>query len=279
MMIVSSGRFGAGSSYDSAAQDYFDRVAANGGSLSTTDKDAWNTCIVNLKSASIWTQIVCAGIWGGNDLLSFVVPLVRGPGTATLAEVGSGTAYADSNCSRTTGLTPNANRCFDLGFNADSGSFTADSTTIYEIIGGTAPGSQMATGCNASSKTLNGIFNGTVYASDQYTTTSGSGRLIYTAGSAPTKGHSRCGVRRASGGANSHEIYADGSSVLSDSSTSGSALPTAHVYVVGSNAGGSLEKVWSVPNWCYFFLSALTSSEVSTLDTEVKAAFTAIGRT
>lgn len=46
-----------GSAYDADAQAFFDRVATAGGSLSTTEKNATNQLVLDLKSYSIWTKM------------------------------------------------------------------------------------------------------------------------------------------------------------------------------------------------------------------------------
>jgi hypothetical protein len=43
--------------YDSDAQAFFDRVTTAGGSLSTTEQDAVNTLVVQMKADGIWTKM------------------------------------------------------------------------------------------------------------------------------------------------------------------------------------------------------------------------------
>jgi hypothetical protein len=45
------------SSYDADAQAFFDRVTTAGGTLSTTEKNATNQLVLDLKSAGIWTSM------------------------------------------------------------------------------------------------------------------------------------------------------------------------------------------------------------------------------
>jgi len=56
--IGNRGVFGAGgAAFDADAQAFFDRVTAAGGSLTTTEKNATNQLVLDMKSASIWTSM------------------------------------------------------------------------------------------------------------------------------------------------------------------------------------------------------------------------------
>ena len=46
-----------GSAYDADAQAFFDRVTTAGGSLTTTEKNATNQLVLDMKSAGIWTAM------------------------------------------------------------------------------------------------------------------------------------------------------------------------------------------------------------------------------
>jgi hypothetical protein len=48
---------GFGPTYDADAQAFFDRVTAAGGTLSTTEKDATNQLVLDLKANSLWTPM------------------------------------------------------------------------------------------------------------------------------------------------------------------------------------------------------------------------------
>lgn len=51
------GLIGSFSIYDSDAQAFFDRVTTAGGTLSTTEKNAVNQLVLDMKSANIWTAM------------------------------------------------------------------------------------------------------------------------------------------------------------------------------------------------------------------------------
>ena len=48
---------GGGPSYDADAQAFFDRVTAAGGTLTTTEKNATNQLVLDMKSAGIWSAM------------------------------------------------------------------------------------------------------------------------------------------------------------------------------------------------------------------------------
>jgi hypothetical protein len=79
-----------GSSYDTAAQAYFDAVTAAGGTLSTGDKDAFNTWVVGRKNAGTWTKYnqiypMMGGVAGAHAINA------KSPGTNNLTFSGSWT--------------------------------------------------------------------------------------------------------------------------------------------------------------------------------------------
>ena len=93
----------SGSSVDTDAQAYFDRVTAAGGTLSQTEKDAVNTLTLSLKSAGIWT------------LMKAIYPMV-GASAAACAQNLKSSSYTGSFSSgwtfASTGATPNGTNAF-----------------------------------------------------------------------------------------------------------------------------------------------------------------------
>ena len=97
------------------AQDWIDRVYANGGTVSSATAAAVNTFCEAIASAGIRDRFYRMGIFAGSNLNAALVPLYRGPslggtqyGNATdtnNAFVGIGTDYAETGASG--GLTGN----------------------------------------------------------------------------------------------------------------------------------------------------------------------------
>ena len=63
----------AAGGYDADAQAFFDRVTTAGGTLTTTEKNATNQLVLDMKSAGIWTSMkaIYPMVGGGGNLLSY----------------------------------------------------------------------------------------------------------------------------------------------------------------------------------------------------------------
>ena len=93
----------AGTSVDTDAQAYFDRVTAAGGTLTETEQNAVNTLTLSLKSAGVWT------------LMKAIYPMV-GASAAACAQNLKSSSYTGSFSSgwtfASTGVTPNGTNAF-----------------------------------------------------------------------------------------------------------------------------------------------------------------------
>ena len=104
-----------GVAIDADAQAFFDRVTTAGGSLSTTEQEAVNTLVVQMKSDGIWTKMkaIYPMVGGGNGTLaqnqaaceqnlkssSFTGSFTAGWTFASTGVTPNGTsAYMDTNC-------------------------------------------------------------------------------------------------------------------------------------------------------------------------------------
>jgi hypothetical protein len=93
--------------YDADAQAFFDRVTTAGGSLSTTEKTAVNTLVIDLKGYSIWTKMTTIYPMVGASAAACAQNLKSSSFTGTFSSgwtyssggvTGNGTsAYLDSN--------------------------------------------------------------------------------------------------------------------------------------------------------------------------------------
>ena len=98
--------------FDPDAQAYFDRVTAAGGSLTTTEKNATNTLVLDLKGYSIWTVIKAAYPMLGSSAASCAQNLKSASFTGTFS---SGWTFAS------TGAKPDGSSAYMMtGFSPSS---------------------------------------------------------------------------------------------------------------------------------------------------------------
>jgi hypothetical protein len=235
------------------AQDWIDRVVANGGSVSTATAAAVNQFCVDIDAASIRSKMLRLNLFAGSNLNAALVPLYRAGslgdtqlGSATdtnNAFVGVGTDYAETGASG--GLTGNGTSKYldtgvtttDLGANTDSGHISA-----YHSVP-TGPNANRAfmgntnTGNFRRFQLLSSIFSSSSIAAQW----GGSGINANVAGlgnqvGAPA-GHRL--VSRASDTSLTH--YLNASSVASSSSTNASTndVTTETIFVHAINSAGT----------------------------------------
>ena len=127
--------FGAGGGFDADAQAFFDRVTAAGGTLTTTEKNATNQLVLDMKSASIWTSMKAIYPMVGASAAacaqnlkssSFTGTFTSGWTFASTGVTGNGTsAYFDTN------FVPNSN----LTLNSGSFSFYSRTNLTPNVAG------------------------------------------------------------------------------------------------------------------------------------------------
>lgn len=111
--------------YDADAQAFFDRVTAAGGSLTTTEKNAANTLVLNLKGYSLWTLMKVIYPMLGSSAAACAQNLKSASFTGTFS---SGWTFAS------TGITSNGTTAFmDSGFN-NQGDWTSTSNASMGFI-------------------------------------------------------------------------------------------------------------------------------------------------
>jgi len=103
---VSVGSFVAsvgGASFDADAQAFFDRVTTAGGTLTTTEKNATNQLVLDMKSAGIWTSMKAIYPMVGASAAACAQNLKSSSFTGTFT---SGWTFASS------GVTPNGTSAY-----------------------------------------------------------------------------------------------------------------------------------------------------------------------
>jgi hypothetical protein len=98
----------SGGGFDPDAQAFFDRVTTAGGTLSTTEKNATNQLVLDMKSAGIWTPMKAIYPMVGASAAACAQNLKSSSFTGTFT---SGWTFAS------TGVTPNGTSAYmDTGF-------------------------------------------------------------------------------------------------------------------------------------------------------------------
>jgi len=111
-VIVSAG-------YDTDAQAFFDRVTTAGGSLTTTEKNATNQLVLDMKSAGIWTAMRAVYPMVGASAAACAQNLKSSSFTGTFS---SGWTFAS------TGVTPNGTSAY-----MDTGLIPNTSLTLNSV--------------------------------------------------------------------------------------------------------------------------------------------------
>ena len=97
------GRTAVGGGFDADAQAFFDRVTAAGGTLSTTEKNATNQLVLDMKSAGIWSSMKAIYPMVGASAAACAQNLKSSSFTGTFS---SGWTFAS------TGVTPNGTSAY-----------------------------------------------------------------------------------------------------------------------------------------------------------------------
>ena len=103
---------GGGASFDADAQAFFDRVTTAGGTLSTTEKNATNQLVLDMKSAGIWSS------------MKAIYPMVGASASACAQNLKSSSftgSFTSGWTFASTGVTPNGTSAYmDTNFNPNT---------------------------------------------------------------------------------------------------------------------------------------------------------------
>jgi len=110
-----------GSAFDADAQAFFDRVTTAGGSLTTTEKNATNQLVLDMKSAGIWSSMKAVYPMVGASAAACAQNLKSSSFTGTFT---SGWTFAS------TGVTPNGTSAYMDTNLSPSATLTQNSTHI-----------------------------------------------------------------------------------------------------------------------------------------------------
>lgn len=255
--------------YDSDAQAYFDAIVSAGSSISTDNKNAWNTCVVGLKADSVWTLITELYVFVGPDDLTGALLKAKGSGSLTNVNFVSG------DYSRTTGLAGNGSSKY-LETNVLASSLTGGSHTLY----------WSATGMETSGDfTAIGAFSGSedsllaldMYAA--YVSARAFRSATFTAGQFPQSNTglvadgSIAGVRRSTTDA---ELYQAGASIATNGSTKTPSFPTLEIYLFTLNNSGSTTSKSGCRARIGMIGTAMSDAELAAFDARIATYIAAV---
>jgi hypothetical protein len=252
----------ASSGGDANAQNYIDRLATAGYTVSSAESDAIIAYVQGLKSNGLWDKIYDQGLLIGGTAAAHAV---------TLKGVAPSTTWVNSPTHSSGGVLGNGTSSYgNLGI-TPSTSLSQNSIHIAVYsrsdVNSTSP-AKADIGCSITGSVL--------YVDPRNNNTA---RYVLNDATAGTPANSSSlgffvATRTAS---NARAVYKGGSSLGSDAITSVS-LPTSSMYLLASNAGGTASSfsnrqisLWSVG-------SGLTASEVATFNTLVETLQDALGR-
>ncbi|NBW35181.1 MAG: hypothetical protein EBR30_09210 [Cytophagia bacterium] len=133
---------GGGGAFDVDAQAFFDRVTTAGGTLTTTEKNATNQLVLDMKSAGIWTAMKAVYPMVGASAAACAQNLKSSSFTVTFS---SGWTFASS------GITPNGTSAYaDTGLNQSTNLTNTDLHCSYYANGGSFTGSAGEIGLTGS---------------------------------------------------------------------------------------------------------------------------------
>ena len=253
---------GGGPSYDVDAQAFFDRVTTAGGTLTTTEQNATNQLVLDMKSAGIWSA------------MKAVYPMV-GASAAACAQNFKSSSFTGTFSSgwtfASTGVTPNGTSAYmDSGLNlssnltSSSGNFSFYSRT-NAILNGWLMGAETGSGDRTQwiirTDGAGGYYGR--YGSNAIATTNGTTSLGLSI------------LNRASSA--NLKLYQNGS-LINTSTYSAGSLPNLNIYIGGNNNAGT----FGAPNnaQCAFASigDGLTDTQASNFYTAVQAFQTTLAR-
>jgi hypothetical protein len=218
----------SGGGFDVDAQAFFDRVTVAGGTLTTTEKNATNQLVLDMKSAGIWSSMKAIYPMVGASAAACAQNLKSASFTGTFS---SGWTFAS------TGVTGNGTSAyFDTGLNTSTNlTLTSTHLSIYvrnNSNGGGGSPYDLANATNA------GMTVDPTYLIARYSSNLaylGIGDINYGTSSASLD--SRGFWLGATNGSRAQNLYKNGSSVASG--TGSGSFANNNLYLGAANGGGS----------------------------------------
>lgn len=274
--IIAAAAARRSSAVDADVQDFFDRVAANSGTLSSGTQAAVLAFVAAAKSHGYWSQLNRINLVCG-DWSAAQVPLIVGAGFSVEGNVG----FASGDYSQAMGLKGNgSSKYWTTGYNPLAAGDTKNSFGLFVYTSGveTVGSSRVLIGHNsATTYTLFGLNNSGTSQSGCLVTNGANDTLAPSDSNAPADGS--LGVVTNDAGSN-QRYYRNGAPVGSTVFASGS---TTHVnnaiYVGARNNNGSPDRYALAPYIrAYAITRGLTSTQVADFSADLNAFQTSLGR-
>ena len=269
------------------AQDWINRVYANGGTVSTSTAAAVNTLCDSLESASLRDRFYRLNLFCGTGLNAALVPLYRGPslggtqyGNATdtnNAFVGVGTDYAETGASG--GLTGNGtSKYLNTGLTVSNiGTASSGHMSVYHGQSSGLNSNRYYMGANDAS-TINRFYFGT----DAFSTANVFGSYGSAQNATQTlgsQGHGPAGHRILSRESDSLLTHYHNGSVLATNTTPITpAVSTAAFAVFAANRNGTVDRFHNSWIAAYSIGLGLNSTQAANYRTIMQTFQTALTR-
>jgi hypothetical protein len=255
-------------SFDPDAQAFFDRVTAAGGTLSTTEKNATNQLVLDMKTAGIWSS------------MKAIYPMVGASAAACAQNLKSSSftgSFSTGWTFASTGVTGDGTSAyFDTAFNTQTNQSVNNlSLSLYIRTASMGTGFITDMGNNDSANALpltNFESNGTIryqYCWDY--NTAGAFASITTTDSRGMWGTSRSG-------ATSWISFERNTAVAKTTSTTQTRIPNNNVYLGAQNASGTASQFSSKQIAFAHMGDSLTSTQYNNFYTAVQAFQTTLSR-
>jgi hypothetical protein len=222
------------SDFELEAQDFFDRVADAGGTLSATEKDAVNILVTDMKADGIWSAMkaIYPMVGGGN-----VDPLKAAAACSQNLKSSSFTgAFSAGWTFASTGVTPNGTSAFFNTTLAPNGNLSTSSTHISAYSrSSTANTNDCLMGCYRTSP--NDGIRFLKFGSDYYC----ENYVSYIGNNFPFSTHNGLFITTRISSA-SYKVFRNSTNIFSKTQNS-STLPTETIWVGANNEGSGVQ--WS----------------------------------
>jgi len=261
---VSVGSFSAsGGGFDADAQAFFDRVTTAGGTLTTTEKNATNQLVLDMKSAGTWSAMKAIYPMVGASAAACAQNLKSSSFTGTFS---SGWTFAS------TGVTPNGVSAYFNTTLAPSGNLTGSSTHVS-----TYSRSNTSQGVDMGS-----WFTGYTYGIEMSSNRGGAGALNINTSSAfsvRTGGNNTQGLFIGNRTSNTLLKFIKNTTLLGSETTSvTTSLSTFSLYVAAGNEFGTAS-AFSNKEYAFSTIGdGLTDTQASNFYTAVQAFQTTLSR-
>jgi hypothetical protein len=267
VIVVGQKVTAAGGGYDADAQDFFDRVATNGGTISTATKGYVNTFVLAAKADSYWTKLTRINLFCGDDLAAAMTPLKVGGGDDPETNVN----FVGGDYSEATGLTGNGStKYLNTGLLADALSANDTHIALYNRASSANGGRHGAADSGELFIVYAPYSDGTFY-SDMYD--ENTDRTSAATGGTPYG--FLVSTRRST---TAHEIYRNGSSLATNTTAVTGTLPTLEIYLFAANMATVVNHYNDAVLGAYSIGAGLTDTDVSNYSTDLNAFQTSLGR-